>query len=187
MSISKGFTLPLIVLGILLLLFGFISVTAPNMSVQTLMTYLAFMLLATGVLSVIVSLLIRKSGKFWWISMLFGFIAIVFSYYIFTHAEVAAHYYTVFIASWAGFMGLALIAASFFQKHLQVILIVNGLMSLGFGLVIYFNPFSGANTLNFMVGFYTILLSIMILYLAYYMVKPKSKPSELNTDNTLKK
>lgn len=179
MKFLKGFSLPLAVLGILLFLFGFISVTAPNMSVPTLMIYLAIMFLATGIVAIIVSLLIRKSGSLWWISFLLGVLACVLSYYIFKNDDIAAHYYTVFIASWAGLMGLCLIAASFFQKRLQIILVVNGLMSLGFGLVIYFNPFSGANTLNFMVGFYTILLSIMILYMSYYLTKSATKPTEI--------
>ena len=71
-------------------------------------------------------------------------------------------------------MGLSLIASSFFQKQLRIILIVNGLMSLGFGVVIYLNPFSGS-TLNFMIGFYTILLSIMVLYLAFKFAKGSKK------------
>lgn len=170
----KIFTLPLIVLGLLLFLFGFIAVTAPNMTVQTLMIYLAFMLAAAGAISIIIGFLMKKQQSSWWVPLLFGLVAIVLSLMIFTNDDASAKYFTIFIATWAGLMGGALIAASFFQQQLRIVLIVNGLMSLGFGAVIYFNPFSGTNTMNFMVGFYTILLSVMILYMAYYLSK-KSK------------
>ena len=170
----KIFKLPLIVLGLLLFLFGFIAVTAPNMTVQTLMIYLAFMFAAAGIISIIIGLLLKKQNSNWWIPLLFGIIAIMLSLIIFRNDDASAKYFTIFIATWAAFMGGALIAASFFQNQLRIILIVNGLMSLGFGAVIYFNPFSGTNTMNFMVGFYTILLSIMVLYMAYFLSK-KSK------------
>ncbi len=178
----KSIILPLIVSGLLLLLFGIIAVTAPNMTVQTLMIYLAFMLAAVGALSIIISFLMNKQSSGWWIPSVFGVLACVLAYIIFTNDNASAHYFTIFIASWAGLMGIGLIAASFFQKPLRIILIVNGLMSAGFGAVIYFNPFTGTNTMNFMVGFYTILLSVMMLYAAYYVsriAKNKSKSAEI--------
>jgi uncharacterized membrane protein HdeD (DUF308 family) len=163
----KGLSLPLIILGLVLFFFGFIAVTAPNMTVQTLMLYLAYMLAVVGGISGVVGIIIRKSSKKWWLTFLMGIVIIGIAVLIFFKLQASAKYYTLFIASWAALMGTALIVASFFQKQLKVVLIVNGLMSVGFGLVIYFNPFTGTNTLNFMVGFYTILLSVMMFYLAY--------------------
>lgn len=171
----KGFTLPLIILGLVLFLFGFIAVTAPNMTPNTLMFYLAYMLLAVGGVSMGVGIIIRKSNKNWYISVLMGLAFLILGISIILNDEAAAIYFTLFIAAWAALMGLSLIVASFFQKQLKIVLIVNGLMSLGFGLVIYFNPFSGS-TLNFMIGFYTILLSIMVLYIAFRVARNKKKP-----------
>lgn len=178
----KSIILPLVILGLLFFLFGFIAVTAPNMTVQTLMIYLAFMLAAVGAISIVISFLLKKQNKGWWIPIIFGTLACIVSYIIFTNDNASAHYFTIFIASWASLMGAGLIAASFFQKQLRIVLIVNGLMSVGFGAIIYFNPFTGTNTMNFMVGFYTILLSVMMLYGAYYvsrMVKNKSKQAAI--------
>ncbi len=175
----KGFTLPLIILGLVLFLFGFIAVTAPNMTPNTLMFYLAYMLLAVGGVSGGVGIIIRKSNKNWFVSVLMGLAFLILGITIIMNDETAATFFTLFIAAWAALMGISLIASSFFQKQLQIVLVVNGLMSLGFGLVIYFNPFSGS-TLNFMIGFYTILLSIMILYIAFKLVKSNKKN---NTEN----
>lgn len=164
---TKVFTIPLTILGLILFLFGFIAVTTPNMTVGILMLYLAYMLLAAGGISGIVAIIIRKSSKNWYINLIMGVLLFVLGLAIFLKNNEAAHYYNLFISGWAALMGTSLIAASFFQKQLKMVLIVNGLMSLGFGLVIYFNPFTGTNTLNFMVGFYTLLLSVMLIYLAY--------------------
>ncbi len=164
---TKALTLPLTILGLVLFLFGFIAVTAPNMTVDTLMLYLAYMLMAVGGVAVTVGFVIRKSSQTWYISFIMGIFLFAIGLIVFLKNNEAAHYYNLFIAGWATLMGGSLIAASFFQKQLRIVLIVNGMMSLGFGLVIYFNPFTGTNTLNFMVGFYTLLLSVMLLYLAF--------------------
>ncbi len=180
---TKVLTLPLIILGLVLFLFGFIAVTAPNMSVDTLMLYLAYMLIAVGGVAAIVGLIIRKSTKSWYVSFMMGILLFAVGFIVFLKNNEAAHYYNLFIAGWAALMGASLIVASFFQKQLRIVLIVNGMMSLGFGLVIYFNPFTGTNTLNFMVGFYTLLLSVMLLYLAFKAFrsgKAEAKPSEVS-------
>jgi uncharacterized membrane protein HdeD (DUF308 family) len=177
----KGLSLPLIILGLVLFFFGFIAVTAPNMTVQTLMLYLAYMLAVVGGISGVVGIIIRKSSKKWWLTFLMGIVIIGIAALIFFKLQSSAKYYTLFIASWAALMGTALIVASFFQKQLKVVLIVNGLMSVGFGLVIYFNPFTGTNTLNFMVGFYTILLSVMMFYLAYRLSRMGNKPQPVQS------
>ena len=170
----KSLTLPLVILGLVLFLFGFIAVTAPNMNVLTLMLYLAYMLIAVGAITAAVGIIIRKTAKRWLFSVIIGILLFVLGMSIFLNAAIAATYYTIFIATWAALMGASLIAAAMFQQQLKVILIVNGFMSLGFGSVIYFNPFTGTNTLNFMVGFYTILLSVMMMYMAFKLSRPKA-------------
>lgn len=177
----KGFSLPLLIMALVLFLFGFIAVTAPNMTVQTLMLYLAYMLAVVGAICCSVAFVVRKSSKKWWLTLLMGLFIITLAIGIFLNITRAATYYTLFIASWAALMGLALLVSSLFQKQLKIVLIVNGLMSVGFGLVIYFNPFTGTNTLNFMVGFYTILLSVMLFYLAYRLSKFGKKMNEEET------
>lgn len=177
----KGFSLPLLIMALVLFLFGFIAVTAPNMTVQTLMLYLAYMLAVVGSICAFVSVVIRKSTKKWWLTLLMGLIFLVIAIGVFFNITNSAKYYTLFIASWAALMGAALLIASLYQKQLKIVLIVNGLMSVGFGLVIYFNPFTGTNTLNFMVGFYTILLSVMLFYLAYRISRLGRKMNEPET------
>jgi uncharacterized membrane protein HdeD (DUF308 family) len=174
----KGFSLPLLIMALVLFLFGFIAVTAPNMTVQTLMLYLAYMLAVVGSICGFVSIVIRKSTKKWWLTLLMGLIFLAIAIGVFFNINNSAKYYTLFIASWAALMGAALLIASLYQKQLKIVLIVNGLMSVGFGLVIYFNPFTGTNTLNFMVGFYTILLSVMLFYLAYRISRLGRKMNE---------
>ncbi|MES2779905.1 MAG: DUF308 domain-containing protein [Bacteroidota bacterium] len=169
----KSFSLPLVILGFVLFLFGFISVTSPNMSVLTLMVYLAYMLVAVGTITTAVGIIVRKTVKSWWLPFIIGILLLALGVSIYLNASVSATYYTTLIAIWAAFMGAALIVAALFQKQLKVVLIVNGLMSLGFGCVIYANPFTGTNMLNFMVGSYTILLSVMMVYVAFKLNRPK--------------
>jgi uncharacterized membrane protein HdeD (DUF308 family) len=176
---KKGLSLPLAVLGLVLFIFGFIAVTSPDMSVQTLMSYLAYMLITVGLISAIVGFVIRKKNKNWLLLLIMGILILALGTMIFSKNSEAAGYYTIFIAAWAALMGLSLIITSLFlDDRLRIVLIVNGLVSLVFGVVIYFNPFTGTGTLNFMVGFYTLLLSVMMLYLSYkiFRMKKAEKP-----------
>jgi hypothetical protein len=42
-----------------------------------------------------------------------------------------------------------------------------------FGSLIFLNPFSGSNTIQFMVGFYSLLLSMFILYMSLRLMRYK--------------
>jgi uncharacterized membrane protein HdeD (DUF308 family) len=120
----KGISLPLIILGLVLFLFGFIGVTAPNMTVQTLMLYLAYMLAVVGAICVFVAFVTRKSSQKWWLVLFMGLLFVTVAALVFFNITRSAKYYTLFIASWAGLMGASLLLASVFQKQLQVVLIV---------------------------------------------------------------
>jgi uncharacterized membrane protein HdeD (DUF308 family) len=92
-------------------------------------------------------------------------------------SKVAKDWFTIIIAIWAALMALVQLAISFKSGQIRIFLISSGLLSLGFAAVIYYNPFEGNNTLNFVVGFYTILLSISLFYLALKLFQIKKIPA----------
>lgn len=164
----------------LLLVFGFIAVTTPLISTETLVTYLGFLLFGMGVIVILTSITFRKSISNFYFVILFSLFDLALAIAILLDSKVAKDWFTIIIAIWAALMALVQLAISFKAGQMRIFLISSGLLSLGFAAVIYFNPFEGNNTLNFVVGFYTILLSISLFYLALKLFQiKKSSISEM--------
>jgi len=168
--------------GLFLLIFGIIAVTAPNMTSESLVLYLGFFMGAVGTVFVFVGLMIRKSARNWYSFLLLALLDLIIAYYCIFKSELAAFYFVKLIAVWALFMGISLFWIGFrLEKTQRIILFINGTLSAGFAFLIYFNPLSMTST-NFMVGFYTILLSLFILYISYRLQRgTKSQTAFLAT------
>lgn len=157
----------------LLMVFGFIAVTTPLISTETLVTYLGFLLLGMGVIVILTSITFRKSISNFYFVIFFSLIDLAMAIAILLDSNVAKDWFTVIIAIWAALMALVQLAISVKAGNMRIFLISSGLLSLGFAAVIYYNPFEGNNTLNFVVGFYTILLSISLFYLSLKLFQIK--------------
>jgi len=153
------------ILGLALFVVGIVSVTAPNMTVPTLMLYFGVMLLIVGGVQGAVCLMMRKKLSYWpWLL----FVAVTFAitgYYMIKNANIAAGKFTTIMAGWAILVGIIQLIVALTNKSARVFLISMGAISIFFGVLIFMNPFTGTNTIQFIVGFYTLLLSIFILYL----------------------
>ncbi len=164
--------------GLFLLIFGIIAVTAPNMTSETLVLYLGFLMGALGAVFVFVGLMIRKSASNWYSFLILALIDLLIAYYCIFRSDIAAFYFVRLIAIWALFMGLSLFWIGFrLDKTQRIILFINGSLSAGFAFLIYFNPLSMTST-NFMVGFYTILLSLFILYLSFKLKRASASKKD---------
>jgi len=170
---TKGFSASLAISGLIILAFGFITAAAANMNVQTLIRYLAYMLVAAGGIACIAGILIRKRSVNWIFTFCMGVLGLFLGGVVFYKSEVAAQYYTFFIAVWAALMGGSLVVLALYIERLKVLLVVQGLLSIAFGFIIYLNPFNDTNTLNFIVGCYTVLLGIVLIYTSYRVSRPR--------------
>jgi uncharacterized membrane protein HdeD (DUF308 family) len=153
------------IIGLALFILGIVSVTAPNMSVTTLMLYFGIMLLIIGGIQGALSVMMKNKLTYWpWLL----FVSIVFAstgYYMIKNSNDAAGKFTSVMAGWAIIVGIIQLIIAIRNKQGRVFLISMGIISLFFGSLIFLNPFTGTNTIQFIVGFYTLLLSIFILYM----------------------
>ena len=155
--------------GFLLLIFGIIAVSTPLITPDTLMSYLGFMELGLGIITGLVVLSLRKNISNWYVIFPIAIIDLALGTIIILNTHTAARYFSLFIAAWALTMSIVQFIIAIKPGPLRIFLVINGVLSLGFALIIYTNPFAGNNPLNFMVGFYTILLSLLLLFIAFKM------------------
>jgi uncharacterized membrane protein HdeD (DUF308 family) len=175
--------------GLLLLIFGIIAVTAPLMPPETLISYLGFIFVGLGVIVLIASITLCKSISYWFLQLLFSLFDLALGLAIIFNTSTSAKYFSAIIAVWALLMGLSQFMLAIKPSALKIFLLINGTLSVAFAFIIYFNPFAGNNTMNFMVGFYTILFSFFLIYIGFKMrtlgiVKAETKPEvEGNRNN----
>lgn len=155
--------------GLLLLAFGIIAVSSPVIPFATLVSYLGFILLGTGGLTLIITLVFRKNMQTWLAQTGISLLDIVLGVCIVMNISQAAGYFIILLGIWATLMGISMLFLFFKVKGLlRVILLINTLISIAFALVFFLKPF-GESSLNFMVGLYTILLSVFLVYLSFRM------------------
>lgn len=164
--------------GLLLLIFGIIAVSTP-LTPETLMSYLGFMELGLGIVTGLVVLSLRKSISNWYIILPIALLDLTLGIIIILNTHAAAKYFSLAIAAWALTMGIVQFIVAIKPSPLRIFLIINGVLSLGFAIIIYTNPFAGNNPLNFMVGFYTILLSLFLLFIGFKMRTLGAAPKTL--------
>jgi uncharacterized membrane protein HdeD (DUF308 family) len=155
--------------GLLLLIFGIIAVSTPLITPDTLMSYLGFMELGLGIVTGLVVLSLRKNISNWYVILPIALLDLILGVIIILNTHAAAKYFSLAIAAWALTMGIVQFIVAIKPGPLRIFLIINGVLSLGFAIIIYTNPFAGNNPLNFMVGFYTILLSLFLLFIGFKM------------------
>src|SRR6186997_3128888 len=89
------------ILGLALLIIGLVSVTAPNMTVSTLMFYFGTMLLIVGGVEALMCLLLRKKLTYWpWLAFV-SVLFMVVGYYMLKNSVTAQSKFNIIIATWA--------------------------------------------------------------------------------------
>ena len=181
LSLIQKYWWSLALRGLFLLVFGLIAVTAPNMTSETLVLYLGFFMASVGAVFIFVSIMIRKSAANWLAFLFFALVDLLVAYWCVFRTYQTVVYFVSLIAIWALLMGLALFWVGLTQKGMtRVLLFINGSLSVGFGVLIYTNPLN-MTSINFMLGFYTILLSMFILYVSFRL-RSKNVKSKLTAD-----
>lgn len=169
-SLSK-YWWTLAIRSLFLLVFGVIAVTAPNMPTETLVFYLGFFSLAMmAMFALLVVNLLKAKGK--WMPFFFlSIVDAVLAYYCLLETALAAKVFLTIIAFWALFMGGGIMLIGLKNRGTgRALMLINGLLSIVFGFFVFYNPLN-STSVNFMVGFYTILLSLFLMYLTYRLLK----------------
>jgi uncharacterized membrane protein HdeD (DUF308 family) len=169
----KTLAWPIAIIAIALLIVGLIAVTAPNMTVQTLVLYFGVIMMIIGGLQMLISFLLRKKVKAW---IALFVLAAGFSYigiYSFYKVDVAAVYFEIALSVWAFATGIAQIIVAFRNKPARIFLYSMGILSVIISAIMYFSE--NTTNLQFLFGFYMLLMSFSLFFVAYKLVVWKGK------------
>ncbi|HYE00611.1 MAG TPA: HdeD family acid-resistance protein [Alphaproteobacteria bacterium] len=154
--------------GGLAVLLGILALTAPGVTLYTLILVLAGYFIADGVMAVVSAVRAAQHHERWWPFVLEGNVGIVAGIAMLLLPGLTAIALLALVAGWAIVTGLLMMAAAFRMPRAggKWMLLINGALSLVLGVVMIGLPGAGLLTIAYAVGFYGIAFGIGMMALA---------------------
>jgi len=157
--------------GIAAVAFGILAFIWPGITLLALTYLFAAYALIDGVFALGAAIFGHTGGMVprWWLAVV-GIIGILAGLIAFAWPGMTALLLLLLIASWAIVIGaLEIVGAIRFRKEIEGEwwLIISGLLSIAFGVILFVQPGSGALALIWVIGIYAILAGGSLIGLAY--------------------
>lgn len=159
-----------LVRGILAILFGIVTLIMPGITLAVLVALFAGYALVDCVLLSITALKTRKVYSDWWLMLLTGLASIAAGVVTVVWPGITTATLFYLIVAWAITTGiLETIYAIRFRKEIEGEgwLVLDGVLSVAFGILLLAQPTAGALAVLWMIGVYAIAYGVLLVVLAF--------------------
>jgi uncharacterized membrane protein HdeD (DUF308 family) len=156
--------------GAFWILFGIVMLASPGISLLSLTLALGIVIFVDGILNVGNAFAGRHVHDDWWVLLLVGLTGIGIGLLTFYSPQTTALALVFYVAIWAIATGLLQIAAAIrLRKQIagELWLILAGLASVVFGVLLIARPAAGALTLLWLFAVYAIAFGVLLILLAF--------------------
>ncbi|HTT10288.1 MAG TPA: HdeD family acid-resistance protein [Burkholderiaceae bacterium] len=160
----------LLLRGIAAIAFGVLTWFQPGISLGALVLLFGAYSMADGILGVWAAIAGRKEHEDWWVLLLGGLLGVGIGILTFVAPGITALALLFYIAIWAIATGvLEIVAAIRLRKEIkgELFLILAGLASVAFGVVLIAQPGAGALALLWLVASYAVVFGVLLVILAF--------------------
>jgi uncharacterized membrane protein HdeD (DUF308 family) len=167
-TLARGWWL-LILRGLVAIVFGALAWIQPGITLAALVLLFGAYSMADGVLCLWTAITGPKGHEYWWLLLLEGLVGIGIGFLTFFAPGITALALLFYIAIWAIATGILEIAAAIrLRKEIdnEWLLLLAGLASVVFGILLAAQPAVGALALLWLIGSYAILFGVLLLILA---------------------
>jgi len=156
--------------GVLTISFGMLALIWPDTTKLVLILLFGAFALTDGGMVVATGIALSRYFEQWWALLLEGLTGIVIGVLTFFWPNVTGLVLLYLIASWAVITGIFEIVAAIQYRRVisgEWVMILNGLLSVLFGIVLFVFPSAGAMSLVWLIGMYAMAFGIMELIFAF--------------------
>ena len=156
--------------GVIAVLFGVLALMWPGITLLSLVLLFAAYALLSGTVSVAGAVINRKIDKQWWMILLLGLVSIVAGIFAVTNPGLTALALVLLMGANAVVVGvLDIVVAARLRKTRgnEWLLILTGVVSVVFGVLVLLFPGAGALALVWLISTYAIFTGILLLALAF--------------------
>jgi uncharacterized membrane protein HdeD (DUF308 family) len=156
--------------GVVAILFGVLAFLRPGITLEALVLLFAFWALFDGVLALIGSVGAAEAHEPWWPLVLIGLLGIAAGVVTLKWPGITALALLLVIAYWSIFRGILEIVGAVRLRNLipgEGWLVVGGLASIAFGVLLIIYPGSGLLAVIWLIGIYAVIFGIAQLMLGF--------------------
>jgi uncharacterized membrane protein HdeD (DUF308 family) len=156
--------------GLLAIVFGIMALIWPEPTKLALVLMFAAFALVNGIVTVATGIGTRNYFKQWWALLLEGLTGIVIAALTFMWPNIAANILLYVIAIWAILTGIFEIMAAIELRDVIVgesVMILYGLLSVAFGILLFVFPSAGAVGIVWAIGFFAIAAGTAEIVVAF--------------------
>lgn len=161
----------LVLRGVMAILFGALAMFWPGITVAVLILLYGAYALVDGVFAVIAAIMNRTQGQRWW-TLLEGLAGIAAGVIAFAWPGLTAFALLYLIAGWAVVTGIfEIIAAIELRREItgEWMLVLNGILSVIFGILIAVFPSAGALSIVWIIALYSWIFGLLMIMLGFQM------------------
>ncbi len=156
----------LAVQGLFLAGIGTMALLNTALNLKELVQYLGLILLGFGVILTLLGLRSRKKGHQWGITFFTGVLQMAIGFFILKNPSSSSDVFQLIIGGWALLMAAIQLLIGIFGKTNRIMFFINTIVSVAFGSLIIWYNFDDIQSLTTLVGIYTAILGITIIYYA---------------------
>jgi len=156
--------------GVAAIIFGLLTILMPGLTLAALVLLFGAYALVDGVFSIIAAVRRRASDPPWWALLLEGVVGIAAGIVTFALPGLTAVTLIYVIAAWAIVTGVLEVAAAVrLRRQLsgEWRLVLSGVLSIVFGVLMMVAPGAGALAMMLWIGAYAIVFGVLLLALAF--------------------
>lgn len=156
--------------GVAAILFGVLCFVSPGLSLAALIILYGSYALIDGVFRLVGAFRVRGIEQQWWVLALSGLFGILAGVVTFMWPALTAIALVYIIAAWSIVTGVFEIAAAIRLRKViegEWMLILGGVLSIAFGLLLAVYPATGALALLFWIGAYAVVVGVLWIALAF--------------------
>jgi len=160
--------------GVIALIFGIFAIILPNNTILTIAKYFGLIVLIGGVILLIGGIMNQRKGKPSTLLFTEAIISIVIGLIILIFTKQTLMLFVILIGIWAIILGILQLTLFFSIKDEltgKTGLLINGLITLVFGILIFFNPFTAVKAFTVIVGIVALFFGAILIF---YSLKIKS-------------
>lgn len=168
--------------GVIAILFGLAALVLPMLSLAALLGLFAAYALLGGTASMVGALRHRKTDEDWWLPFLFGLAAVGAGIIAFVRPGLTLLVLVLLIGANAlvgGAFDLAMAIRLRKTLRHEWLLLLNALVSIAFGVLVFLMPDAGALAIVWIIGAYALLSGILLLALAVRLRRPTESERRL--------
>ena len=156
--------------GIAAIVFGIVAFVYPGITIAMLVLFFGAWVLIDGIFRVVGAIGHRASDPDWGWHIVIGIVGIIVGFLTFHAPQITALALIIYVAAWALMIGATEIAFAIkLRREIkgEWFLILMGLASIVFAILLLWNPIAGAAAVIWLIAWYAVVLGVLGIFFGF--------------------